>query len=764
MNHVRIHGDPFGDSPEASALRSFLRFALGNGMHASLSLSAAPARAAGPGERLIPLTDGVRNWNAATQLPPAEVELILRAAEAHSAATAPLVVFADPLVREDVVRLAGLEWPKASAVIAARCGMTAPELMDRVRGELRWAGSERQRHSCSEGALRPWIGLEQAEPTCIVHVADDPFACGSDLVVTTFAASFADRGLRLRLVLPGVPQGAIAELRALAGDAVDRIDVVQAPFEPRHVLDAAMIVQPYRRFASSRELVFALASARPLAVARFADNADLLAGRAVVHPVGGRHVREDAEHGAYFAPHPLSLVAAWTQALGESHPSATGARARAHVVAELTRGRPALPPPPVHPIESTRPTVVLEAPMFETSSSAELTIATARALQVRGNVELRLVPSTPFQHDLGWLRSRAPELEPCLTRNPGRVDLWLSSGWPVRADRPDCREWALRVDWEYGALPQDLTPHVTEDADRVVVHSEYVYRTVMAAGRPMDSITVVPHGVDEAMHAEAPPDPRVLAFKGNLPAVLFCGGLVWRKGFDVFLSAVLAARAKGHEFVVVVKGIGSEQHYGGYHLGGLLERFENTAGTPPLLRLEGNLSREELASVYTACDAMLHPYRGEGFCMPVLEARACGLPVIATSGGATEPLMAGAGAFRIRSERRSLDLPGAHVAQPWILEPDPDSAAEELDRVLGTIADERQIAKGLAPAVREAFTWNAAAAMLEELADAGFRKRSVRPSRAEPTVVLPPPPARTVAPGAVDSQPGAPSGPLPVRG
>src|SRR5690606_37782377 len=121
------------------------------------------------------------------------------------------------------------------------------------------------------------------------------------------------------------------------------------------------------------------------------------------------------------------------------------------------------------------------------------------------------------------------------------------AGWPVRAARPPCRTWALRVDWEYGALPLELTPHVTQDADVVVVHSEHVYRTLTAAGRPMAGVRVIPHGVDPAMHEQAAPDPVVLAWKGARPAVLFCGGMIWRKGFDVFLRAVLAARAAGTE-------------------------------------------------------------------------------------------------------------------------------------------------------------------------------------------------------------------------
>ena len=104
----------------------------------------------------------------------------------------------------------------------------------------------------------------------------------------------------------------------------------------------------------------------------------------------------------------------------------------------------------------------------------------------------------------------------------------MSSGWPVRASRPQCRTWALQVDWEYGAIPHEMTPHVSEDADVVVVHSEFVCRSIKAAGRPMPSINVVPHGVDEAMTGLTQPSEQVLQFKGQWPNVgkkpldLFC--------------------------------------------------------------------------------------------------------------------------------------------------------------------------------------------------------------------------------------------------
>ena len=69
----------------------------------------------------------------------------------------------------------------------------------------------------------------------------------------------------------------------------------------------------------------------------------------------------------------------------------------------------------------------------------------------------------------------------------------------MRADRPDCRRWVVRIDWDYGALPRELAPHVTEEADHVIVHSELVQQALVGAGRSPRTISTVPHGVDDAL-------------------------------------------------------------------------------------------------------------------------------------------------------------------------------------------------------------------------------------------------------------------------
>lgn len=734
MNHLRIHGDGFGNGLEAHLLRGFLRLARGDGMRCALSLSAVRPRPASGAARVVPLTDGVRELHVATELRPDELQALLDAAAVEVAATAPLIVFANAEELADAGRLAGLEWPHAAAVVLARPGVPPAELLARVRALLRWAGTESPCGSLSARELSAWFDLPPVPPGGpIVHVGAG-FADGTDLVVDAWQRHFAGAGRRLRLVLP---EAAAEPSCERLGAARELVELRHGTFAPEHVRDAALVVLPQRRCDATAVLVRALASGRPVCASRTADNAHVLDGRGVCFAVGGRHVVADAANGPHFAPDPAALVDAMRRALGERTAGVTGDRARRHVARELSRPRPAAAPPRLAPLGDARPTVVLEAPFFESSSTSELSLATASALSRRGSVALQLVATPPFRKDLAWLRERAPELEPLFCRNPGRVDLWLASGWPVRAARPACRQFALRVDWEYGALPVALTPHVTELADVVVVHSEHVRRTVVAAGRSGDSVHVVPHGVDPAMHELAPPDPEIAAFKGERPAVLFCGGLVWRKGFDVFLRAALAARAAGHEFVVVVKAIGHDQHYGGFHLGALVERFRATPGTPPLLFVDRELSRAGLASLYTACDVLLHPYRGEGFCLPVLEARAAGLPVLATAGGATDQLMLGPGATTFAAERRAVELPEPCVAAPWVLEPNAPAVAAALAAALADLDARRRAARDEAARVRAAFPWQAAALRLEALAVLARDGRRTTAAAGEPVVLQP---------------------------
>jgi len=102
----------------------------------------------------------------------------------------------------------------------------------------------------------------------------------------------------------------------------------------------------------------------------------------------------------------------------------------------------------------------------------------------------------------------------------------------------------------------------------------------------------------------------------------------------------------------------------------------------------GYVSDDELLQLYQSCDALVHPSRYEGFGLQILEAMACGLPVITSNGGSL-PEVAGDAAIVLSPD----DTAGFAASIVKVLT-DPSLAADLRRR-------------GLAQAAR--FTWQATA-------------------------------------------------------
>jgi glycosyltransferase involved in cell wall biosynthesis len=113
-----------------------------------------------------------------------------------------------------------------------------------------------------------------------------------------------------------------------------------------------------------------------------------------------------------------------------------------------------------------------------------------------------------------------------------------------------------------------------------------------------------------------------------------------------------------------------------------------------------------MAELYQAADCYVSPYVAEGFGIPVLEAAACGLPVICTEGGPTDDFVSDEFALRIASTREELAQMQTGGAPPGIgLIPDMDHL---IHLMLCTVddADFREAARHAAPAYVQPFTWS----------------------------------------------------------
>jgi hypothetical protein len=167
---------------------------------------------------------------------------------------------------------------------------------------------------------------------------------------------------------------------------------------------------------------------------------------------------------------------------------------------------------------------------------------------------------------------------------------------------------------------------------------------------------------------------------------------------------------------LVVKDFGADGVYRGANRAPIREYAESGA-LPRVELLHADLSPAELAALYRSCDVLVHPYRGEGFAMPVLEAMACGLPVIVTAGGPTDEFCPPEAGWRIPATRA--EFPEERIdafvtaGRPWMLEPSAEALVELL-READADPKQRATRGRAARAAAERLSWDAVAARYAE--------------------------------------------------
>jgi glycosyltransferase involved in cell wall biosynthesis len=173
-------------------------------------------------------------------------------------------------------------------------------------------------------------------------------------------------------------------------------------------------------------------------------------------------------------------------------------------------------------------------------------------------------------------------------------------------------------------------------------------------GLPPERIHVVPHGIDPAvMHPDEEDRAAVRKALGVQHHVVFIavGAMTWNKGLDILLASFARVAETEPEVRLVLKGVDGlypSQDFVREVLDGLPARARETVASR--LVYEGRtISARGMAHLLRGADCYVSPYRAEGFNLPVLEAMACGVPVLCTGGGPTDEFTDAAFAQRIRS-------------------------------------------------------------------------------------------------------------------
>jgi glycosyltransferase involved in cell wall biosynthesis len=340
--------------------------------------------------------------------------------------------------------------------------------------------------------------------------------------------------------------------------------------------------------------------------------------------------------------------------------------------------------------------------------------------------------------ELQRVRRDGRALDPPL---PHAADVEVRHQWPPDLSPPRSGRLAVIQPWEYGAIPREWIAGMRTQVDELWVPSEFVRDMYLAAGMPGERVVSLPNGVDLELFK---PDGDRYPLPGAEQATrfLFVGGLIPRKGHDILLAAWRSAFAGREDVVLIIKGVGASDTYRESEREELLE-YAASGELPRLILIEDDLDEQEMAGLFRACDVLVHPYRGEGFGMPVLEAMACGLPVIVTEGGPTDEFCPPAAGWRIRATRTELDVervgPFDTLGHPWLLEPDADHLAKLLREAVADSAG-RSRRGAAARLAAESQGWDRIATLYSErlaaLASAPRRGPEIRSYRFEEDVSL----------------------------
>jgi glycosyltransferase involved in cell wall biosynthesis len=174
-------------------------------------------------------------------------------------------------------------------------------------------------------------------------------------------------------------------------------------------------------------------------------------------------------------------------------------------------------------------------------------------------------------------------------------------------------------------------PKFARIAQRVVTVSEFSKADIVEQfGVPPDAIDVV-YNAPDAIYSQGTAITRDAErrFTGGRPYFLFVGSLHPRKNLEGLLKAYEFYRARGGEYELLIVGAGmwtaSETNRDGVHYA-------------------GRLGREELAEVMREAEGLVFVPWFEGFGVPIVEAFASGVPVIASNTTAMPEVCGGAAA------------------------------------------------------------------------------------------------------------------------
>ena len=206
---------------------------------------------------------------------------------------------------------------------------------------------------------------------------------------------------------------------------------------------------------------------------------------------------------------------------------------------------------------------------------------------------------------------------------------------------PDAHPLAKRL------YTKRLIPRVARKARLIITNSEYSkWEIIRHLGIPEHRIRVTP--------LAASPEFRPVAAHPAHPYFLYVGNLEPRKNLERLIEAFGRLHGKEHQLIIV----GNR-----WYQGGVAERKARSLGLNGRVKFLGYVPRSDLPEIFSGATALVYPSLLEGFGLPIIEAMACGTPVITSNNSSMREVAGDAAALVDPRNVREIAEAMARVAE-----------------------------------------------------------------------------------------------------
>ena len=189
------------------------------------------------------------------------------------------------------------------------------------------------------------------------------------------------------------------------------------------------------------------------------------------------------------------------------------------------------------------------------------------------------------------------------------------------------------------ALPRRMILRAARECAAMITVCAALKDELVALGGDFDKITVLRNGVDLALFYPEDRESARAAFGLKRFSLVSVGHLISRKGHDL----VIAALPEIPDAQLLIAGGGPEE--------ARLRALAVRLGVGARVDFLGSLSQQRLRTLYSGADALVLASSREGWANVLLEAMACGAPVVASKVWGTPEVVATPAAGVLMSQR-----------------------------------------------------------------------------------------------------------------